>query len=273
MTTDHKKPAQQTPNDLPPHLQEITIVGAVGATGPGGGRMPPEELWTLHFNLIAWREIGQPIHKSPISISKKVTQNELAVFQENIKAESVVVLRVKLAFDSSTVPSRAELVSVLPEYKDEEILAFLEEYSKPIQISDSHFGTFTFNKCVEWFEGTADWCGVPIRLAICVDEEKKPEKALQIAKKLWKTMGIWEQQLKTCVVSELLELKNDSWLDDDEEPVTAKKFLETIQIESVTIYPDGEIEFWYDDGDLFLGHSIQVCGSLKEGFTEASIHG
>lgn len=273
MTTDHKKPAHQTTNDLSPHLQEITIVGAVGATGPGGGRVPPEELWTVHFDLVAWREMGQPLHKSPISISKKVTHNELVVFQENIKAESVVVLRVKLAFDSPTVPARAELVSVLPEYEDEEILAFLKEYSKPIQISDSHFGTFTFNKCLEWFKGTATWCGVLIKLNVCVDEERKPEKALQVAKELWKTMDIWEQQLKICVVSELLELKNDNWLGDDEAPLTAERFIETIQIESITIYPGGEFEFWLDDGDLFWGHSIQVCGSLKEGFTEANIHG
>jgi hypothetical protein len=41
----------------------------------------------------------------------------------------------------------------------------------------------------------------------------------------------------------------------------------------VTVEPDGEFEFWYNDGNLFLGHSVRVDGNLTDGATHASIRG
>jgi hypothetical protein len=46
-----------------------------------------------------------------------------------------------------------------------------------------------------------------------------------------------------------------------------------MKLESITVHPDGRFEFWFDDGDLFWGHSIAVRGSLAEGPTEASVEG
>ena len=40
-----------------------------------------------------------------------------------------------------------------------------------------------------------------------------------------------------------------------------------MKLESVNAYPDGAFAFWYDDGDLFWGHAIQMTGNLKEGVT------
>lgn len=39
------------------------------------------------------------------------------------------------------------------------------------------------------------------------------------------------------------------------------------------IKPDGQFEFWHNDGDMFYGHSIQISGSLKEGLTDSDIPG
>ena len=44
-------------------------------------------------------------------------------------------------------------------------------------------------------------------------------------------------------------------------------------IESVTVYSDGEFEFWHSDGDLFWGHSIQVSGNLSDGLTDIDTPG
>jgi hypothetical protein len=71
----------------------------------------------------------------------------------------------------------------------------------------------------------------------------------------------------------LLNLKNDNWLDDGEDEVTAEQFIEAMRLESIAVYPDGSFVFWHQDGDLFWGHSIQICGSLSEGLTDADIPG
>ena len=38
-------------------------------------------------------------------------------------------------------------------------------------------------------------------------------------------------------------------------------------LESIAVYPDGKLEFWFDDGDLFFGHWMSVSGNLSDGPT------
>ena len=71
----------------------------------------------------------------------------------------------------------------------------------------------------------------------------------------------------------LLELKNDAWLDEDESEVSAEEFIARMELSSVSIHADGGFEFWFDDGDLFWGHSIMVSGNIQDGLDDAGIHG
>ena len=84
---------------------------------------------------------------------------------------------------------------------------------------------------------------------------------------------MWKENVDDFAVKKLLSLKNDVWLGEDESPLNADQFKSRMTLQSVSIYPDGEIEFWHDDGDLFWGHSIQISGSLGEGLTDADIPG
>ena len=62
---------------------------------------------------------------------------------------------------------------------------------------------------------------------------------------------------RICAADELLETKNDSWLDEGEEPVTAEAFMNRLQLVEAEFDIDG-ITFWYEDDDMFWGHSIMV---------------
>ena len=57
--------------------------------------------------------------------------------------------------------------------------------------------------------------------------------------------------------SQLLELKNKTWLEDGEEPITAEEFAERLVLSEVISMGD-IIEFWFDDDDIFWGHSVRV---------------
>jgi hypothetical protein len=83
----------------------------------------------------------------------------------------------------------------------------------------------------------------------------------------------WRQRIEDFAVEKLLPLKNASWLEEDEDEVTAEQFKSRMTLESVSFYPSGELEFMYTDGDLFWGHWIQVTGTLSEGPTHADIPG
>ena len=70
----------------------------------------------------------------------------------------------------------------------------------------------------------------------------------------------------------LLELKNDSWLEEDEKEVTEKEFKERIKFAGLHIFSESA-NFYFDDDDLFWGHTIEVTVNQKLEFTNADIAG
>ena len=89
----------------------------------------------------------------------------------------------------------------------------------------------------------------------------------------WADQAGWKRKVDEFAVAELLPLKNRSWLDDGEAELTPKQFKSRMKLMSVSVAEDGRFEFWHNDGDLFWGHSIQLCGTLKEGLNAADIPG
>lgn len=51
------------------------------------------------------------------------------------------------------------------------------------------------------------------------------------------------------------------------------EFIRKIKLESITVREDGHFDFWFEDGDIFWGHSIMVRGDQERGFFDASFHG
>ena len=70
----------------------------------------------------------------------------------------------------------------------------------------------------------------------------------------------------------LLELKNDSWLEEDEKEVTEKEFKERMRFTGLHIFSESAT-FYFDDDDLFWGHTIEVTANQKLEFTNADITG
>ena len=68
-------------------------------------------------------------------------------------------------------------------------------------------------------------------------------------------------------------LEEFDFLEEDEEELDAEKFEARLELESIEVRPDGEFCFWFEDGDLFWGHSITVEGTLEGGPEQADIQG
>ncbi len=58
------------------------------------------------------------------------------------------------------------------------------------------------------------------------------------------------------MIKEMLVLKNESWLEENEEPLKTDTFKKEIGLYSINVYEDSCIEIYYKCGNLFWGHEI-----------------
>ena len=112
-----------------------------------------------------------------------------------------------------------------------------------------------------------------VRLTIDTNNSEAEEKSLAAARSLWASRREWQQEVTDYAIGQLLQLKNESWLREDETQLTAEEFAKNMVLEAISTRPGGSFEFWHNDGDLFWGHSIMVSGNLADGPKHAGIEG
>lgn len=261
MERDHEEFLRRIEN-----ASDKEITGLVDASGSAGGK-GNSDLWNLIIHLAAWKDSSGIICREEMRVEIPVSEEELSRQMGAIKAYSLLGLRLRFADHPNGRKQASGSALPVAGLRDEELSQVAAELQKPVVISDPTLGDFTLDRSLDWFRGEAMWAGKQIRLDLSAGKSHDVDQCLQVAKALWGDQSSWAAKVADYAVEQLLESKNDTWLDEGESPVTPESFKSRMVLESVTVYPDGEFEFWHDDGDLFWGHSIQVSGSLSEGLT------
>ncbi|WP_026665471.1 DUF2262 domain-containing protein [Butyrivibrio sp. FC2001] len=91
-------------------------------------------------------------------------------------------------------------------------------------------------------------------------EAKDIENAKALMEALIPNLSEIDSSCRSCAADELLEIKNDSWLEEDEEPLDRQTFADRLELKRAEFDVDG-LTLWYDDDDMFWGHSIMVVCS------------
>ena len=245
------------------------VVGVVHPSGASGAQSPHEAEWTLRFTLKPWRKVGGDVDERELSISKRVPEENLRDFMRLFQPYHVVRVHVRCSDELNA--TLLEFVGV--DDSDDELTRRAGELQEPVTIEVDFFGTLTLDRRLNWWETAQTWVGTPVRLSISPDEADAVGSGVAVAEALWRRQSELDHRLRARAVDELLTLKNESWRDEGEAVVTEEEFARRMKLEWVTVYPDGEFEFWFEDDDLFLGHSIRVSGNLADGPTEAEITG
>lgn len=154
-----------------------------------------------------------------------------------------------------------------------ELIEVSERLKLTVILECELFGNLELNRSYNWFEGKGMWLGEEVAVTFPTDENGRIDSSLKIAEQLWADQESWRDRLSQRAVSDLLHVKNEFWLEEGEPEISAVDFVLRIELDSITIERDGDFEFWYNDNDLFWGHSIAVSGSLKDGPTDACFHG
>ena len=155
----------------------------------------------------------------------------------------------------------------------EEILA---EYRKPIILQDDILGELIYDKQIKSFQGSIIWQDRKINIILDVDKDNTGE--ITKAKKALKTMlseqTKWDEDLRSFAAKKLTKLACE-WAESDDETseITEESFAKRISLSSICMTSGDSFSAYFDDDELFFGHCITVCGSLKKGVVSADIEG
>ena len=129
-------------------------------------------------------------------------------------------------------------------------------------------------------EGEVEINGQKIYFGISVDDindKETVERLISKFKKFIADFDKWDKEIRAFSAKKLTDNAND-WLqdslEDDEEfvEITEERFAERMVLNSIGFDENG-FEVFYDDDDMFWGHSILVDGTLENGMEQAYIAG
>ncbi len=129
-----------------------------------------------------------------------------------------------------------------------------------------------FNTRYREFEGLVEIDSQKVNVSVSYRSEEDIEAAYAIANRVLSWFGKHKSRVREYAANrDLLDLKNTSWLEEEEEELTAEAFRNKIVLESIMINADASFYVWYGDGGIFWGHGIRVSISPAFRLVEAEM--
>jgi len=253
---------------------EQEIIGVVCPSGVRGSRGGGESMWDLSLTLEAWRDSTGALHQEELYIWGKLTEADLLELRDQLPPYQVTKLLLRVGENTHLNRLEAVFLRILEmNATDPELAEIAAELQRPVTLSTNRFGILTLDRRIKWFEGKVRLGLRKVKLSLEPEDIADTDGVLASAEKLWDSIQHWDKLAREKAQVEMLEIKNGSWLSDGEAPMTASQFKSRMKLESVIVGEDEDIAFWYEDGDIFWGHSIEVSGNLEDGFDYAAFHG
>lgn len=132
---------------------------------------------------------------------------------------------------------------------------------------------FQYNTENDVFETTISFGEVSAGLSVCDFPEEEKAAALALAQRTEAWLGSNMEKLKDYATAELLDLKNEEWMDEDEKPLTKSEFNAGLTVSEILLFADGNFQLFFDDNDMFWGHHVVIDVDEAGAFAGASIAG
>jgi hypothetical membrane spanning protein len=129
------------------------------------------------------------------------------------------------------------------------------------------------------YDGTVVINGEELSVDIILEDEGDTEKIEQQMNTFLSEINTLLPKAKECIAEKYLDLYNDNWRfgdDDEDDPdkpeLLKKEFMEALSLQSLLFYSE-DVEVFFDDNDMFLGHSLIASEFDGENFNDAQMFG
>ena len=129
------------------------------------------------------------------------------------------------------------------------------------------------------YDGTVVVGGKELDVSIILEDEGETKKVEQLISTFFNEIDTLLPKAKECIANEFLDLYNDNWRfgdedeDDEDKPeLTKEEFMEGLSLQSLLFYSE-DVEVFFDDNDMFLGHSLIASDFDGENFNYAQMFG
>jgi hypothetical protein len=140
-------------------------------------------------------------------------------------------------------------------------------------IADDSIGILTFDERLQSFYAEHPGGSELESLRIETADRGRASTLIDVARALLSDLDSIDRQCKKFAADRLLELKNHKWRESGEAIIPESRFVASISLESVSIDSQGAITAYYDDGDMFGGHSIVIGLGLDHAPIDAALAG
>lgn len=124
-----------------------------------------------------------------------------------------------------------------------------------------------------YYEGTAQFNGSPFGFSVGTYEVDDVEARLERGRAVLQSLPAVIERAKSHAVKTLLDLKNDTWTEEDGRTIGPAEFEARLTIASITVDHDAELVIYFDAGDLFFGHHILVTETAEGELCRGEIQG
>lgn len=250
--------------------RRVRVRGIVkGGAGFAQSRRPDGEwdLWRVGVSLRPWRLEGGPIETSTIGL-RRHTRLPFWLWQLLFPKNTTVELLAELDDD---IAKGGRLIAWLGPRRDPALRNAHREWFGKRTLEHPAFGRFTFDERLDWFEIRADWLGREVSISIGTGSDGHADA--EPAARLFAKAADWDRRARDLAADDLLAVHNEHWLDDDAQPLSREEFMARMALESIGFNPGPYIQFYFEDGGLFAGHTIIVTFDEEEGEAWAEFAG
>ena len=254
----------------------------------GGGAGKRNGFWDVSHYFIAYVDCQTgALHTGDGRIVYPVSdeENDAGGILDRFRREAVYRLKARKKIpheipEGVTASSQNEFLIV--EVLEEDPLCpaleeVLDEYRRPVVVTDEVLGELTLDKDLDMFEGEVPWCGEQICLSLEVDvaNENTWADAVRAMKEMLAEQDRWDCDMRASAARELTELACEWRKSADEEvpEITEESFARRIELRSIAMDADGSFSAYFDDDDMFFGHCVTAYGTLVDGVRTVNMEG